>query len=225
MSKKRSKAGEGQRKTRRRVSFLSSIPPDLLEGTAPTTSDEHSSGPGLTPEPTSTVGSHSGWTRFLSRWDCHHKYSPEVIPVVPQPFQDHSSPRPQSPDSDAQGQILPGSQSDTGTECRDLVNLEALGLPNIGNSCFLNATLQCLLVLPVFLQEIHRQRIENLSWLSSCYNLHRGGLRESTQGQRSVRRRWWGQSLPKGQEESRRGKKPFSSFSAAPHLLLIAFLL
>ncbi|KAJ7988554.1 hypothetical protein DPEC_G00324770 [Dallia pectoralis] len=45
-------------------------------------------------------------------------------------------------------------------------------LPNIGNSCFLNATLQCLLVLPVFLQEIHRQRIENLSWLSSCYNLH-----------------------------------------------------
>ncbi|KAJ7988553.1 hypothetical protein DPEC_G00324760 [Dallia pectoralis] len=90
----------------------------------------------------------------------------------PQPFQDHSSPRPQSPDSDAQGQILPGSQSDTGTECRDLVNLEALGLPNIGNSCFLNATLQCLLVLPVFLQEIHRQRIENLSWLSSCYNLH-----------------------------------------------------
>ncbi|KAJ7988551.1 hypothetical protein DPEC_G00324740 [Dallia pectoralis] len=172
MKKKRSKAGEGQRKTRRRVSFLSSIPPDLLEGTAPTTSDEHSSGPGLTPEPTSTVGSHSGWTRFLSRLDRHHKYSPEVIPVVPQPFQDHSSPRPQSPDSDAQGQILPGSQSDTGTECRDLVNLEALGLPNIGNSCFLNATLQCLLVLPVFLQEIHRQRIENLSWLSSCYNLH-----------------------------------------------------
>ncbi|KAJ7988392.1 hypothetical protein DPEC_G00323070 [Dallia pectoralis] len=170
MKKKRSKAGEGQRKTR--VSFLSSIPPDLLEGTAPTTSDEHSSGPGLTPEPTSTVGSHSGWTRFLSRLDRHHKYSPEVIPVVPQPFQDHSSPRPQSPDSDAQGQILPGSQSDTGTECRDLVNLEALGLPNIGNSCFLNATLQCLLVLPVFLQEIHRQRIENLSWLSSCYNLH-----------------------------------------------------
>ncbi|XP_024301476.2 ubiquitin carboxyl-terminal hydrolase 37-like isoform X2 [Oncorhynchus tshawytscha] len=45
--------------------------------------------------------------------------------------------------------------------------MELLGLPNIGNTCFLNATLQCLLVLPSFSKEMLRQ--EQL-WSSSPFS-------------------------------------------------------
>ncbi|XP_045547383.1 ubiquitin carboxyl-terminal hydrolase 37 [Salmo salar] len=62
--------------------------------------------------------------------------------------------------------------------------MELLGLPNIGNTCFLNATRQCLLVLPSFSKEILRQ--EQL-WSSSPFSnllrclsdLNRSGIPDS----------------------------------------------
>ncbi|XP_034143359.1 ubiquitin carboxyl-terminal hydrolase 37-like isoform X1 [Esox lucius] len=93
---------------------------------------------------------------------------------------DHFSPKPQGPVSATKGQIFSRTRSNTQLnlgkkirrdrgESRDLINLELLGLPNIGNSCFLNATLQCLLFLPLFFKEILRQ--ENLWRLSPTSNL------------------------------------------------------
>ncbi|KAJ8002265.1 hypothetical protein DPEC_G00178100 [Dallia pectoralis] len=77
----------------------------------------------------------------------------------PWPLSDHSSPRPQSRRSDTQGQIFTRSKKTVRKRVRyrAVVKLEPLGLPNIGNSCFLNATLQCLLFLPMFFREILRQ--------------------------------------------------------------------
>ncbi|KAJ7986997.1 hypothetical protein DPEC_G00334190 [Dallia pectoralis] len=188
MKKRRPTVGVEQQKKKRRVLFLSSISPDHSERNVSTTSDQlvlrpHYSIPGLTPETISPVNTPSvvssfSWERSLNKLDRHHNTSAEVITVVPQPLQDQSSSGSQSFDSEAQGQILPSSQSDTlrsqrrlrWTECRDLVDLEVLGLPNIGNSCFLNATLQSLLYLPVFFQEILRH--DNISRLYSTYNLH-----------------------------------------------------
>ncbi|KAJ7987086.1 hypothetical protein DPEC_G00335100 [Dallia pectoralis] len=188
MKKRRPTVGVEQQKKKRRVLFLSSISPDHSERNVSTTSDQlvlrpHYSIPGLTPETISPVNTPSvvssfSWERSLNKLDRHHNTSAEVITVVPQPLQDQSSSGSQSFDSEAQGQILPSSQFDTlrsqrrprWTEDRDLVDLEVLGLPNIGNSCFLNATLQCLLVLPVFFQEILRH--DNISRLYSTYNLH-----------------------------------------------------
>nr|XP_046189667.1 ubiquitin carboxyl-terminal hydrolase 37-like [Oncorhynchus gorbuscha] len=77
-----------------------------------------------------------------------------------------------------------------------LVNMELLGLPNIGNTCFLNATLQCLLVLPSFSKEILRQ--EQL-WSSSPFSnllrclsdVHRSGLPDSGANQASKADLMW----------------------------------
>ncbi|XP_064862812.1 ubiquitin carboxyl-terminal hydrolase 26-like [Oncorhynchus nerka] len=54
-----------------------------------------------------------------------------------------------------------GEQSCTG-EGED--NTKLLGLPNIGNTCFMNSALQCLLGLPAFCRDILRQ--QNI-WSSS----------------------------------------------------------
>ncbi|CDQ60090.1 unnamed protein product [Oncorhynchus mykiss] len=69
-------------------------------------------------------------------------------------------------------------------------------LPNIGNTCFLNATLQCLLVLPSFSKEILRQ--EQL-WSSSPFSnllrclsdVHRSGLPDSGANQASKADLMW----------------------------------
>ncbi|XP_064843386.1 ubiquitin carboxyl-terminal hydrolase 37-like [Oncorhynchus masou masou] len=57
-----------------------------------------------------------------------------------------------------------GEQSCTG-EGED--NTKLLGLPNIGNTCFMNSALQCLLGLPAFCRDILRQ--QNI-WSSSPYS-------------------------------------------------------
>ncbi|XP_024301471.1 ubiquitin carboxyl-terminal hydrolase 37-like [Oncorhynchus tshawytscha] len=74
--------------------------------------------------------------------------------------------------------------------------MELLGLPNIGNTCFLNATLQCLLVLPSFSKEILCQ--EQL-WNSSPFSnllrclsdVHRSGLPDSGANQASKADLMW----------------------------------
>ncbi|XP_045079264.1 solute carrier family 2, facilitated glucose transporter member 9 [Coregonus clupeaformis] len=111
-----------------------------------------------------------------NRLDRHGHTSQEGATVRPLSLQDYSSPRPQRPISAARSQTLPrassatrGSEETQGArgERGALVNMELLGLPNIGNTCFLNATLQCLLVLPYFSKEILRQ--EQL-WSSSPFS-------------------------------------------------------
>ncbi|XP_042168096.1 ubiquitin carboxyl-terminal hydrolase 37-like, partial [Oncorhynchus tshawytscha] len=96
--------------------------------------------------------------------------------VRPLSLQDQSSPRPQRSGSGARSQTLPRASSATRRseetqgargERGALVNMELLELPIIGNTCFLNATLQCLLVLPSFSKEILRQ--EQL-WSSSPFS-------------------------------------------------------
>ncbi|XP_045076611.1 ubiquitin carboxyl-terminal hydrolase 37-like isoform X2 [Coregonus clupeaformis] len=110
--------------------------------------------------------------------DRHGHTSQEGATVRPLSLQDYSSPRPQRPISAARSLTLPRASSAT------------RGLPNIGNTCFLNATLQCLLVLPYFSKEILRQ--EQL-WSSSPFSnllralsdVHRSGLPDSGANQAS----------------------------------------
>ncbi|KAJ8002262.1 hypothetical protein DPEC_G00178070 [Dallia pectoralis] len=142
VGKKRAKVGVEQQKKKTRTSPLSSI------SAASTASDQLFSC-NSTPSPPSSAedlprpGSPPKFTSCLSPW----------------PLSDHSSPRPQSRRSDAQGQIFTRSKKTVRKRVRyrAVVKLEPLGLPNIGNSCFLNATLQCLLFLPMFFREILRQ--------------------------------------------------------------------
>eukprot|EP00063_Salmo_salar_P075354 XP_014050189.1 PREDICTED: ubiquitin carboxyl-terminal hydrolase 37-like isoform X2 [Salmo salar] len=108
--------------------------------------------------------------------DCHGDTNHEGTTVRPLSLLDHSSPRPQRPVSAARSMTLPrassatrGSEETQGArgERGALVNMELLGLPNIGNTCFLNATLQCLLVLPSFSKEIlHQEQL----WSSSPFS-------------------------------------------------------
>ncbi|KAJ8002259.1 hypothetical protein DPEC_G00178040 [Dallia pectoralis] len=89
----------------------------------------------------------------------------------PWPLSDHSSPRPQSRRSDAQGQIFTRSKKTVRKRVRyrAVVKLEPLGLPNIANSCFLIATLQCLLFLPMFFREIlHQETLWRLCPSPTC---------------------------------------------------------
>ncbi|KAM9534645.1 ubiquitin carboxyl-terminal hydrolase 37-like [Salvelinus alpinus] len=124
--------------------------------------------------------------------DSHGDTSQEGATVRPLSLQDHSSPRPQRPDS-SQGQL---NHQRVRGERGALVNMELLGLPNIGNTCFLNATLQCLLVLPSFSKEILRQ--EQL-WSSSPFSnllgclsdVHRSGLPGSGANQASKADLMW----------------------------------
>ncbi|XP_031670496.1 ubiquitin carboxyl-terminal hydrolase 37-like [Oncorhynchus kisutch] len=78
----------------------------------------------------------------------------------------------------------------------ELVNMELLGLPNIGNTCFLNATLQCLLVLPSFSKEIlHQEQLWSSSPFSNLLrclsNVHRSGLPDSVANQASKTDLMW----------------------------------
>ncbi|XP_045076402.1 ubiquitin carboxyl-terminal hydrolase 37-like isoform X2 [Coregonus clupeaformis] len=110
--------------------------------------------------------------------DRHGHTSQDGATVRPLSLQDYFSPRPQRPISAAGSLTLPRASSAT------------RGLPNIGNTCFLNATLQCLLVLPYFSKEILRQ--EQL-WSSSPFSnllralsdVHRSGLPDSGANQAS----------------------------------------
>ncbi|XP_042168671.1 ubiquitin carboxyl-terminal hydrolase 37-like [Oncorhynchus tshawytscha] len=77
-----------------------------------------------------------------------------------------------------------------------LVNMELLGLPNIGNTCFLNATLQCLLVLPSFSKEIlHQEQLWSSSPFSNLlrclFDVHRSGLPDSVANQASKADLMW----------------------------------
>ncbi|XP_031682619.1 ubiquitin carboxyl-terminal hydrolase 37 isoform X2 [Oncorhynchus kisutch] len=137
--------------------------------------------------------------------DSHGDTSQEGATVRPLSLQDHSSPRPQRSGSGARSQTLPRASSATRRseetqgargERGALVNMELLGLPNIGNTCFLNSTLQCLLVLPSFSKEILRQ--EQL-WSSSPFSnllrclsdVHRSGLPDSGANQASKADLMW----------------------------------
>ncbi|KAJ8002254.1 hypothetical protein DPEC_G00177990 [Dallia pectoralis] len=142
LKKKRAKVGVEQQKKKTRTSPLSSI------SAASTASDQLLSS-NSTPSPPSSAedllrpGSPPKFTSCQSPW----------------PLSDHSSPRPQSRRSDTQGQIFTRSKKTVRKRVRyrAVVKLEPLGLPNIANSCFLIATLQCLLFLPMFFREILRQ--------------------------------------------------------------------
>ncbi|XP_070964760.1 ubiquitin carboxyl-terminal hydrolase 37-like [Oncorhynchus clarkii lewisi] len=131
--------------------------------------------------------------------------TPTLRRLITQSQKDHSSPRPQRSGSGARSQTLPRASSATRRseetqgargERGALVNMELLGLPNIGNTCFLNATLQCLLVLPSFSKEILRQ--EQL-WSSSPFSnllrclsdVHRLGLPDSGANQASKADLMW----------------------------------
>ncbi|KAK6311831.1 hypothetical protein J4Q44_G00174950 [Coregonus suidteri] len=75
-----------------------------------------------------------------------------------------------------------GEQSCTG-EVKD--NTKLLGLPNIGNTCFMNSALQCLLGLPAFCRDILRQQdiwsSSPSSKLLSCFaDLHQARLSGGT---------------------------------------------
>ncbi|XP_052383233.1 ubiquitin carboxyl-terminal hydrolase 37-like isoform X3 [Oncorhynchus keta] len=137
--------------------------------------------------------------------DSHGDTSQEGATVRPLSLQDHSISRPQRSGSGARSQTLPRASSATRRseetqgargERGALVNMELLGLPNIGNTCFLNATLQCLLVLPSFSKEILRQ--EQL-WSSSPFSnllrclsdVHRSGLPDSGANQASKADLMW----------------------------------
>nr|XP_046167290.1 ubiquitin carboxyl-terminal hydrolase 37-like [Oncorhynchus gorbuscha] len=137
--------------------------------------------------------------------DSHGDTSQEGATFRPLSLQDHSISRPQRSGSGARSQTLPRASSATRRteetqgargERGALVNMELLGLPNIGNTCFLNATLQCLLVLPSFSKEILRQ--EQL-WSSSPFSnllrclsdVHRSGLPDSGANQASKADLMW----------------------------------
>ncbi|XP_041737892.2 ubiquitin carboxyl-terminal hydrolase 37 [Coregonus clupeaformis] len=75
-----------------------------------------------------------------------------------------------------------GEQSCTG-EGKE--NTKLLGLPNIGNTCFMNSALQCLLGLPAFCRDILRQQdiwsSSPSSKLLSCFaKLHQARLSGGT---------------------------------------------
>ncbi|XP_023992035.2 ubiquitin carboxyl-terminal hydrolase 37-like [Salvelinus sp. IW2-2015] len=77
-----------------------------------------------------------------------------------------------------------------------LINMELLGLPNIGNTCFLNATLQCLLVLPSFSKEIlHQEQLWSSSPFSNLLrclsDVHRLSLPDSVANQASKADLMW----------------------------------
>ncbi|XP_071263880.1 ubiquitin carboxyl-terminal hydrolase 37-like isoform X2 [Salvelinus alpinus] len=77
-----------------------------------------------------------------------------------------------------------------------LVNMELLGLPNIGNTCFLNATLQCLLVLPSFSKAIlHQEQLWSSSPFSNLLrclsDVHRLSLPDSGANQTSKADLMW----------------------------------
>ncbi|KAJ3587069.1 hypothetical protein NHX12_013459, partial [Muraenolepis orangiensis] len=66
---------------------------------------------------------------------------------------------------------------------------KTLGLPNIGNSCFLNSALQCLYSLPSFSGDIRRQEALWSPQRGTSLNLLRdlGELHKSRKGQRSYK--------------------------------------
>ncbi|XP_064818307.1 ubiquitin carboxyl-terminal hydrolase 37-like [Oncorhynchus masou masou] len=77
-----------------------------------------------------------------------------------------------------------------------LLNMELLGLPNIGNTCFLNATLQCLLVLPSFSKEIlHQEQLWSSSPFSNLLrclsDVHRSGRPDNVANQASKADLMW----------------------------------
>ncbi|XP_071263868.1 ubiquitin carboxyl-terminal hydrolase 37-like [Salvelinus alpinus] len=77
-----------------------------------------------------------------------------------------------------------------------LVKMELLGLPNIGNTCFLNATLQCLLVLPSFSKAIlHQEQLWSSSPFSNLLrclsDVHRLSLPDSGANQASKTDLMW----------------------------------
>ncbi|XP_031670486.1 ubiquitin carboxyl-terminal hydrolase 37-like isoform X1 [Oncorhynchus kisutch] len=112
---------------------------------------------------------------------------------------------PQRPVSATRSMTLPrassatrGSEETQGArgERGELVNMELLGLPNIGNTCFLNATLQCLLVLPSFSKEIlHQEQLWSSSPFSNLLrclsDVHRSGLPDSVANQASKADLMW----------------------------------
>ncbi|XP_036811357.1 ubiquitin carboxyl-terminal hydrolase 37-like [Oncorhynchus mykiss] len=149
--------------------------------------------------------------------DRHGDTSQEGTTVRSLSLQEHSSPTPQRPVSATRSMTLPrassatrsmtlprassatrGSEETQGArgERGELVNMELLGLPNIGNTCFLNATLQCLLVLSSFSKEIlHQEQLWSSSPFSNLLrclsDVHRLGLPGSVANQASKADLMW----------------------------------
>ncbi|XP_052320847.1 ubiquitin carboxyl-terminal hydrolase 37-like isoform X11 [Oncorhynchus keta] len=163
--------------------------------------------PAKNPSPvkSSPVVSHPSSPSPTNPLDRHGDTSQEGTTVRPLSLQDHSSPMPQRPVSATRSMTLPrtssatrGSEETQGArgEWGELVNMELLGLPNIGNTCFLNATLQCLLVLPSFSKEIlHQEQLWSSSpfsnLLRSLSDVHRSGLPDSVANQASKADLMW----------------------------------
>ncbi|XP_052320851.1 ubiquitin carboxyl-terminal hydrolase 37-like isoform X1 [Oncorhynchus keta] len=175
--------------------------------------------PAKNPSPvkSSPVVSHPSSPSPTNPLDRHGDTSQEGTTVRPLSLQDHSSPMPQRPVSATRSMTLPrtssatrsmtlprtssatrGSEETQGArgEWGELVNMELLGLPNIGNTCFLNATLQCLLVLPSFSKEIlHQEQLWSSSPFSNLLrclsDVHRSGLPDSVANQASKADLMW----------------------------------
>ncbi|XP_042169746.1 ubiquitin carboxyl-terminal hydrolase 37-like [Oncorhynchus tshawytscha] len=195
--------------------------------------------PAKNPSPvkSSPVVSHPSSPSPTNPLDRHGDTSQEGTTVRPLSLQDHSSPRPQRPVSATRSMTLPrassatrsmtlprtssatrGSEETQGARGEQvaLVNMELLGLPNIGNTCFLNATLQCLLVLPSFSKEIlHQEQLWSSSPSPTCsvsfcfwifitkrnnndtlimmclFDVHRSGLPDSVANQASKADLMW----------------------------------